>query len=151
MITLISSVLSIIILYFLAAWLRPLLGRLFGFRPCAICAAVSITWLALLPLWFLGKEVDLLVVALLVGGSIVGLMYRAEKKLGSGGYFWLLRLLLIVGGISAVYLFLREVWLWFIIVSFVFIFLLLWVYLASFNKKQPGSGELQKKLEHCCD
>lgn len=58
-----------------------LLRNIFGLKLCAICAAISTTWIGLLALWFWGIEVDLLAVAMLMGGSAVGLMYLLEAKL----------------------------------------------------------------------
>ena len=44
-------------------------------KLCVICASVSLTWIFLLILYFLGKFEDLVVIALLMGGSVVGLYY----------------------------------------------------------------------------
>lgn len=44
-------------------------------KLCAICFAVSSTWLVFLILFFLGKYGDTLSLAILMGGSAVGLFY----------------------------------------------------------------------------
>lgn len=48
---------------------------------CVVCASVSGTWLALLGLLYAGYYGNELVIALLVGGSIVGAMYRLKGRL----------------------------------------------------------------------
>jgi len=49
------------------------------FKVCAICAAVSATWLSLLGLYLLGKFEDKIIIAILAGQSIVGVYYLMEK------------------------------------------------------------------------
>jgi hypothetical protein len=48
---------------------------------CALCAAVSTTWILLLALLYMGKEIDQTLIGILMGGSAVGLMYYLENKL----------------------------------------------------------------------
>ncbi|MDP2648627.1 MAG: hypothetical protein Q8P19_01870 [bacterium] len=67
-------VLSALFVVFLAA-------RTLGLKVCAACAAVSTTWLGLLALLFLGKDVDPLMIGILMGGSVVGVMYLLREKL----------------------------------------------------------------------
>lgn len=47
---------------------------------CAICSAVSLTWMFLLFLHWFGKFDDSVLIALLVGQSVLGIFYLAEKK-----------------------------------------------------------------------
>lgn len=46
---------------------------------CAICLAVSLTWLGLLALYHLGEFSDSVILALLVGQSITGIYFLFEK------------------------------------------------------------------------
>lgn len=46
-----------------------------GFRLCVLCASVSGTWIALLALYHGGYYTNETVIALLIGQSIVGLLY----------------------------------------------------------------------------
>src|SRR3989338_2007816 len=48
-------------------------------RLCAICGAVSITWLILLFLFWTGRFSNIAIIALLMGESIVGIYYAAES------------------------------------------------------------------------
>jgi len=56
-------------------------ARGFGLKVCAMCAAVFTTWLGLLVLLVLGKDVDPLMIGVLMGGSVVGVMYLLREKL----------------------------------------------------------------------
>ncbi|MDP2648345.1 MAG: hypothetical protein Q8P19_00380 [bacterium] len=67
-------VLSALFVVFLAA-------RTLGLKVCAACAAAATAWLGLLALLFLGKDVDPLMIGILMGGSIVGVMYLLREKL----------------------------------------------------------------------
>jgi len=53
----------------------------FSLKVCALCGAVSVTWLTLLILFYLDYVIDPVLVALLIGGSVVGSMYLLEQKL----------------------------------------------------------------------
>ncbi len=54
--------------------------RLTKLEICAICASVSITWIILLMLYWLGKFEYPIIIAALMGQSVVGLYYLLEKK-----------------------------------------------------------------------
>jgi hypothetical protein len=47
---------------------------------CAICFSVSSTWLILLTLLFKGEPIDPVIIAMLIGGSVVGVMYYLGGK-----------------------------------------------------------------------
>jgi len=49
---------------------------------CAICLSVSLTWLSLLALYHIGLFRDSIVIALLMGESIVGIFYLVESRIG---------------------------------------------------------------------
>jgi hypothetical protein len=49
-------------------------------RFCVICTSVSITWMTLLVLYWLGVFDQPVIIAVLMGQSIVGLYYLLEKK-----------------------------------------------------------------------
>ena len=48
---------------------------------CVVCGAVSGSWLALLMLYYAGYYSNQLIIALLIGQSIVGIMYRIKETL----------------------------------------------------------------------
>ena len=49
---------------------------------CALCAAVSASWIGMLALRMLGVGVDPVILALLMGQSVVGGYYLIEPRLG---------------------------------------------------------------------
>lgn len=54
--------------------------RVLAFRICPVCAGVSGTWLWMLVAKFFGYETDLIIIAALMGGSVVGIAYQIEKR-----------------------------------------------------------------------
>jgi hypothetical protein len=92
---------AIILLYFF--WLLLPLPK----KPCAICAAVSTTWLGLLALKLSGYNIPLLIPAILMGETVVGGMYAIEKK---DRRFRILRPFIILVGTATVYVVLRYIY-----------------------------------------
>ena len=101
------TLLSIIILFFLFALIiSPFVRKYFGFKICAICAASSITWLILLSIKTLKiYEIDNTIIAILMGGSVVGIMYELGRyfKKNSIKHFWIVRVLEVTIGFYIVY------------------------------------------------
>lgn len=50
-------------------------------RVCPICAGVSGTWGWMLFAYAAGYPIDLMIVAILMGGSVVGIAYQLERRL----------------------------------------------------------------------
>lgn len=50
-------------------------------KLCAICSAVSLTWLVLLSIYLTRGDTDPLILGILMGGSAVGVMYYLSSKL----------------------------------------------------------------------
>lgn len=50
-------------------------------KLCALCSAVAITWLSLLILHWFGQYENTVLLALLIGQSVLGVYYLAEKRL----------------------------------------------------------------------
>jgi hypothetical protein len=98
---------SITILFFTFAFLiTPVTKKIANVKICAICAASSLTWLALLILrQFNVFEIDSTLIGVLMGGSVVGIMYSLEKYFKSNNikHFWIVRLLEITGGFYFAY------------------------------------------------
>ncbi|MFC1780218.1 hypothetical protein ACFLY9_00785 [Patescibacteria group bacterium] len=101
------AIASITILFFtFAFFITPLIKKLANVKICAICAASSLTWLALLILrHFNILEIDSTLIGVLMGGSVVGIMYSLEKYFKSNNvkHFWFVRLLEITGGFYFAY------------------------------------------------
>ncbi|MBU0976729.1 MAG: hypothetical protein ABIE03_01965 [Patescibacteria group bacterium] len=101
------TILSITILFFLFAFIiSPLSKQLTGIKLCAICAASSTTWLALLTLRTLNfLEVDGTLLGVLFGGSVVGIMYALRDKFKERKikHFWMIRVLWVPWGFFLAY------------------------------------------------
>ncbi len=133
-----------------------LLNRIQAFKICPICAGVSGTWLWMLAAKFLGFQIDLIIPAMLMGGSVVGIAYQLEKKLPAASSGWqtplLLKTLFIPAGFIAAYGILVQWWIVFL-VALVFLLLASFLFLFSGNKpssQKEAVKELEKKMKDCC-
>lgn len=128
------------------------IDRVLHWRICPICAGVSLTWLGMLGVRELGYYVDQSILAMLIGGSVVGIAYQLEKKLPVKHFGLLWKTLFISGGFIAGYGLTYE--LWAIFVAGLICTLLLTG--ALFHRSQSSAGdsktvgELKKKMEQCC-
>lgn len=114
---------------------------------CVICASVSITWVALLILYWLNVFNNTTILALLIGMSITGIFYLADSKAKDELKLFRLPFLLtlvLVGysllkmqyGIIKELIFIILIWIFFIL-----------VYLFKSNKK---INLFVKKVLECC-
>src|SRR3989344_5708336 len=129
------------------------------FKICPICAGVSGTWLWMLAVKFLGYEIDMIVPAMLMGGSVVGIAYQIEKRLPPGRSPILWKTLFIPAGFVTVYGAVSSWWAVFVVSAALLIILAL-----RFTKglrRPKGSKtahseqnqkveELEKKMKDCC-
>ncbi len=49
-------------------------------KICALCLSIIITWAGLLILYWTGRFENLLIIALLMGGSVLGIFYTVERN-----------------------------------------------------------------------
>lgn len=141
------SLIAILIIYFVVAF-SPL-------KLCAICSAVSITWFGLFGTYILGLHNEITWIGILMGGSVVGLMYSLDHYWKRHHYSgtWFLKLTTIMFGFLLVYAVLTQYWSAFswliplIIVCGTIGFMLL----RSNTTKERVATNLQDKLDHCCD
>jgi len=133
--------------------LASLLGRVLPFRICPVCVGVSGSWILLslgvLTGYLLFAEYQT-VVALLMGGTVVGLAYQGRRESP------LFRFPVIVGGFGLVYWLVNHLtWLTFGIELILLIFAG-YVYFVRPARK-PARAEtsdrtkqLEEKLKNCC-
>ncbi len=129
-----------------------LANKIWPFQICPICAGVAGTWLWLLAANFLGYGIDLVIPALLMGGSVVGIAYQIEKWLPPNRSPLLLKTLFIPAGFIAAYSILTEWW------SVVFVSIALLVIIAftflyprkNRNGREEAVKELEDKMKNCC-
>ena len=68
----------IIVLFFLFLAIKSLIKKDF----CVICASISLTWIILLILYSANFFDNVLIISLLIGMSVTGVYYLAERKIG---------------------------------------------------------------------
>lgn len=145
-------VLGMIILFFvLFLIIKSISKRKF----CVLCASVSCTWLVLLVLLWLGKFNDRLLIALLMGGSIVGILYLLEKKIAEKKVpekYLLFRLPLYLTMVSLGYLVLRAARPSFIVIITLLMLWLLFmlIFFYQHNPKLHSVASVAEKLIACC-
>ena len=61
---------------------------------CALCASVSVTWIGLLLMYWFGEFNEPLIIAVLMGQTIVGLYYYLEQRTNEALHIFRLPLLL---------------------------------------------------------
>ena len=140
--TTIISILSITVLVWLA-------NRALGAK---ICAGVSLTWIVMLAARYLGYEIDPVILAMLMGASVVGLAYQLEKKLQTNRLQLLWKTFFIPSGFLAAYGLVYSNWPMFLgAMAWLLVLIYAFLYLPKFfhgnNKKVK---ELEKKMEQCC-
>lgn len=142
MVLLFVTILSIAVIYFIVAFLK--------IKLCAICTAVSLTWFGLLIAYALDWHQDILLIGILMGGSVVGAMYKVgeylkRKKLQN---YWLAKLFIVIFGFSGVYLFLYNDWdkvVFLLVAAVLFGFLGLF-----FIKPKNQADDKDNRLDNCC-
>lgn len=130
-----------------------LFGRFLSFKICPICAGVSGTWLWMFGARFLGYEIDVIFLAMLMGGSVVGIAYQIEKRLSANHSPLLWKTLFISGGFIAVYGIITSWWT----ISIPAVLVLIIMALAftgrphsAVTKNDKAVEELEKKMKNCC-
>lgn len=150
------SLTTILLLYFAFAFMfTPFIKRHFKIKICAICAAVSLTWVSLLTLRALNVyEIDPAIIATLLGGSVVGILYQLENTFKEKQYrkFWIIRIFIITGGFHLAYMLATENE--FGIISGLIVLLLVFIItirIMFWNKKKAKKQVKKKKPEKKLD
>ncbi|PIZ94325.1 MAG: hypothetical protein COX81_03775 [Candidatus Magasanikbacteria bacterium CG_4_10_14_0_2_um_filter_37_12] len=121
--------------------------RITTWKFCVICSAVSGTWVLLLVLSLFGYYKDELVIALLMGQSIIGMYYLLEKRLDER--FHLFRLPYILTGTFLVYVVLT--WTEKAIFASTFV-VIIWLLFGSIylTRRNPKIHKLVEQIIACC-
>ncbi len=138
---------GITILFFVFLALKELLRGRFKEEFCVICAAVSITWITLLFLYWFNIFDNPIILALLIGQSIIGIFYLTDSKVKDGLKLFRLPFLLTLTLIGYLFLMAQDnIAKELIFVLFVWAFFML-IYACRSNKKVKM---FIKKLLECC-
>ncbi|MBS3117680.1 hypothetical protein J4430_02250 [Candidatus Woesearchaeota archaeon] len=78
MIGVFSVFLFVTIFFFFLLFLKSLLKK----EYCVICTSFSLTWIFLIFLYWFGYFDDLILLAILIGMTILGIYYTLEEKVG---------------------------------------------------------------------
>lgn len=146
MVDLISALVSILIVTF-AVWL---LNRLKLAKVCPICAGVSLTWFWMLIAHFAGYEIELMMPAILMGGSVVGIAYQLERKMPNNYLPVLWKTLFLPAGFSGVYgLVTGRIWLF--VLALLASLILVFIFWPKKNEAlNPRAQDLENKMKGCC-
>lgn len=116
-------------------------------RFCVICASVSLTWLGFLFWHWFVEQGDVLLLALLMGQSIIGLCYLVEKKVPDHYQLFRLPFLLSLTAIGIILLgFLTNLFQ-------IFLFLIiLWIItgLLYLYRQNPRMHKIIQHIIACC-
>lgn len=121
-------------------------------RICPICAVVSLTWVTMLAFKWQGYRVDDELLAILMGGSAVGISYVLGTRItvhGGSAKWW--KFVAIPIGFAAMYALLQFAW------GYAFAAMLaygiVWVFFRNASAPPDGAriDAITKELDNCCD
>jgi len=69
----------IIALFFIILIIKQVFPKKLKDKICALCFSIIITWVGLLILYWSGRFENILIIALLMGGSVLGIFYAVER------------------------------------------------------------------------
>ncbi|MEK7665763.1 MAG: hypothetical protein AAB337_02715 [Patescibacteria group bacterium] len=143
--------LTIPIIFLLTTLIKPRLKKHVKWNFCAICVAVSLTWIFLIAIRSAGTLIDTLPIGILMGMSVTGVMYKIESiyKKQSLKHLWFMRLVIVIGGFYAILAILKGAWgLASLVVITTFVMGIIVSFLLQGVTHQENSHP--KKLDNCC-
>ncbi len=140
--------------------LTRLINKKLPFKVCPICAGVSGAWflmtIGMLSGW-LSVTGYQLVVAILMGGTVVGIAYQGEKVFQwAEENIFRFRVPAIVLGFILVYVALRNLSWLALVAEGIILFIVTYVYfIAPYKRGRHGSNlkevrKLEEEMENCC-
>ncbi len=144
---------SITILFFVVVLFKRMLNNLLPVPICALCISVAGTWLWMLLLKIFGYSINIPLLAILMGESVTGILYRGvyvvKPKFRITAQ---LSLLFVLFGTTLVYFLITGVFE--LAALFILVPVTVFVLFLSLTRSSPHSTsgkQLRKQLEHCCD
>lgn len=105
--TIYLTIISIPLLYFFFAFTKKFWVKVFlGINVCPVCMAVGSTWLwMLIARWVGVLDIDNFVIAILLGSTVIGMMWKLEVYYKSRNYpkWYIIRLIYMVSAYLLVY------------------------------------------------
>ena len=142
-----TSIIAITILVWIANRTLPL-----PFSICPICAGVTGTWLWLMGAHFWGYQIDLIIPAMLMGGTVVGVMSKLERLI-EPKFVLVWKTVFVVSGFLAVNSLIMNQWLGLVlgvIIALVFTFSFKIRKIKSSKQTSDQTKELEQKMKNCC-
>ncbi len=125
-------------------------NKILRLRICPICAGVAGTWLLLLFLRFFGYPIPTPIIAMLIGGSIVGIAYQIEKRLPEWRSTLLFKMIFVPVGFFAAYEIIEWNWMA-ALAAIVALAITSFAFLTRTSKPDDAKiAELKKKMDECC-
>lgn len=106
--SLIITLISITVLFVIFALIKDYIKKKTKYDVCAICTAVSTTWIATIIIAFLGYKIDKVLLAILMGMSITGAMYLLDERFKTKRNY-LIKLGTILGGTIITYYVIQNI------------------------------------------
>jgi len=131
------------------AWLA---GRVLPFTVCPVCVGVAGTWLWMLAARFAGFAVDASMLAILLGGSVVGIVYQLEKHLPQGRSPLLWKTLCLPIGFVAAYGVAVPHWslLAIVVAALLLLTAVFFVPRRHSEKDSAAVEKLERAMKKCC-
>ena len=140
--TLFWPLLAIVLLFFILLGVKSRLP----WKICAICLAISLTWLALLFAYYTDRFDNILLLALLMGQSIAGIYYLWERRAPKDWLIFRLPLLLSLLYLFYVIIDLTLYWQPLVLLA------VLWFssYMLFLQRTKPSFKRTFDKIIACC-
>jgi len=121
-------------------------------KICPICALVFITWVTMLGFRWQGYDVNGELIALLMGGSVVGISYLLGTRMNipsRRGTMW--KLVAIPIGFAAMYALLQFAWGYFMVAFITYALAYVFFKVSVVSADQEYVRDITKELDNCCE
>lgn len=146
----ISAIVSIVVI---AALVRLAGGqRREKFSVCPVCAGVVGTWLWMLAARFASVATDPIILAMLMGASVVGLAHQLEPRLPPESSRPLFNMLVLVIGFADVYSVVSEHWTATAFATLLLISAIAWFMRPwrAIQRDEEAVKDIEQKMKNCC-
>ena len=122
-------------------------------KICPICVLVALIWLVMLTFKWFGYRVNADLLALLMGGSAVGISYTLANKLSRWTMAW--KLIAVPLGLAGMYALLQFAWAYFLVALVAYV-IAWWLFSSAGTDTtpvvQPSQSvvDINKELKNCC-
>lgn len=127
-------------------------NRWLNWKICPLCAGVAGTWIWLLIGRAFGYFAEPAILGILMGGSVVGILYQAERRFSQFQSLLVKIVFVSLGFLAAYHLIFAQ---WLSLVSVLFILgIIVFILFATFSAKDSEQNqvveELKRKMKNCC-